>query len=63
MEILKRLMCEENGQGLVEYALLLGLIAVLAISALTAMGGSVLSIYGKVVGAARWCLIQMNGRY
>jgi pilus assembly protein Flp/PilA len=31
----------ESGQGLAEYALILGLIAVLAIAALTFMGGSI----------------------
>jgi pilus assembly protein Flp/PilA len=36
-----RVLEEEDGQGLVEYALILALIAVVAILALTFLGGSV----------------------
>ncbi|RBP66002.1 pilus assembly protein Flp/PilA [Alkalibaculum bacchi] len=41
MNLLKRLFVEEEGQGLVEYALILGLIAVIAIVALTDIGTNV----------------------
>jgi len=38
---MKDLILKEEGQGLVEYALIVGLIAVVAIAALSAMGSSV----------------------
>jgi pilus assembly protein Flp/PilA len=38
---LARVFGEEEGQGLTEYALILALIAVIAIAALTLLGGSV----------------------
>ena len=38
----------ERGQGLAEYALILGLIAVLAIAALTFLGGSISSLLSTV---------------
>lgn len=47
----KRLFVNEEGQGLVEYGLILGLIAIVAIAALSAMGGSVQSIFGTVSNA------------
>ena len=39
-----RLFDEEEGQGLTEYALILALIAVIAIAALTLLGGKVTSV-------------------
>lgn len=52
----KRLFVEEEGQGMVEYGLILGLIAIIAIAALTATGQSVGDIFdtikGKISGAA-----------
>jgi pilus assembly protein Flp/PilA len=39
---------EEEGQALVEYALILALIAVFAIAALQALGGSVASILQQI---------------
>ncbi len=39
---------EEEGQGLVEYGLILGLIAVVAIAALNATGGNVNSMLQRV---------------
>jgi Flp pilus assembly pilin Flp len=38
----------ERGQGLAEYALILGLIAVLAIAALTFLGGSISALLSTV---------------
>ena len=38
----------EDGQALVEYALILGLIAVLAIGALTLLGGNITSILSTI---------------
>jgi len=50
MNMVQRFVREENGQGLVEYALIIGLIAVVAIAALTASGGSISSIFGTISG-------------
>ena len=41
MELNKRFVREEEGQGLVEYALILGLIAIVAIAALTTAGNKI----------------------
>jgi pilus assembly protein Flp/PilA len=41
MEALKRFYHEEDGQGLAEYALILGLIAIVVVAALTTMGGAI----------------------
>lgn len=50
MEIIRRFVREEEGQGLVEYALILGLIAVVAIAALSASGTSIQSMFGTISG-------------
>lgn len=39
---------QEKGQGLVEYALILVLIAIVVIIALTALGGSVGNIFNNI---------------
>ncbi len=46
----RRLFRSEKGQGLVEYALILGLIAVAAVVALQAMGVSVTDMFADIVG-------------
>jgi len=38
---------KEEGQGMVEYGLILGLIAIVVIAALSATGGSLTSLFGK----------------
>jgi pilus assembly protein Flp/PilA len=43
-----RFIREEEGQGLVEYALIIGLIAIVAIAALTTAGTSVSSMFGQI---------------
>ena len=48
MELIKRFVREEEGQGLVEYALIIGLIAVVAIAALSASGTSVSGLFDKI---------------
>jgi len=48
MELIRKFMVEEEGQGLVEYALIIGLIAVVAIAALTASGGSISSMFNTI---------------
>ena len=50
MELIRRFVKEEEGQGLVEYALIIGLIAVVAIAALTASGGSISTIFNTISG-------------
>jgi pilus assembly protein Flp/PilA len=46
-----RLRDREEGQALVEYALILGLISVVAIALLTAIGGDIKSILSAVTAA------------
>ncbi len=48
MNLIQRFVREEEGQGLVEYALIIGLIAVAAIVALGLAGGGVNSMLGKI---------------
>ena len=48
MELIRRFVREEEGQGLVEYALIIGLIAVVAIAALSLSGGSISKIFGNI---------------
>ncbi len=46
--MLQRFLVEEDGQGLVEYGLILGLISIVAIAALTTAGGQVDRLLGVV---------------
>ena len=48
MELIKRFVREEEGQGLVEYALIIGLIAIVAIAALSLAGSQVSSIFSSI---------------
>lgn len=48
MNLLKRLFVEEEGQGLVEYALIIGLISLVAVAAISAAGGSIGKIWTKI---------------
>jgi pilus assembly protein Flp/PilA len=41
---------EEEGQGLVEYALIIVLVSIASILALTALGGQVASVFTKITG-------------
>ena len=41
---------EESGQGMVEYGLIIALIAVVLIGALTALGGGLDGIFDKITG-------------
>ncbi|HEU5141280.1 MAG TPA: Flp family type IVb pilin [Bacillales bacterium] len=47
---LKGLFVEEEGQGMAEYGLILGLIAVVCIVAVVALGDKIKEIFGRVTG-------------
>jgi pilus assembly protein Flp/PilA len=49
--ILARALDDEDGQGLTEYALILALIAVIAIAALTFLGGKVTSVLSTIANS------------
>ena len=49
-ELMKKFAGEESGQGLVEYALIIVLIAVVAIVAVRALGGKVSEIFETISG-------------
>ena len=46
---MRNLLTNTEGQGLGEYALILGLVALVVISAIGLLGGSVLSLFNKVL--------------
>lgn len=48
LSIIKRLLTEEEGQGLAEYGLILALVALATVGALTALGGGLNSIFGRI---------------
>lgn len=48
MEFITRLLQEEEGQGLIEYVLIVGLIALVAVAAITLAGGSINAIWTNV---------------
>lgn len=48
MELIKRLMKEEEGQGLVEYALIIALIAVACIGAITFLSGGIRTLFNSI---------------
>jgi pilus assembly protein Flp/PilA len=50
MEQMKRLMVEEEGQGMAEYGLILAGVAILAMAAFTTLGGSVSSLITQISG-------------
>ncbi len=50
MELMKRLIHDEKGQGLVEYALIVGLIALVAVAVIAASGTSIKGIWTKISG-------------
>jgi pilus assembly protein Flp/PilA len=51
MDFISHLRSREEGQALVEYALILSLIAVVCIGALTLLGGNVNNILNQIAGA------------
>lgn len=48
MEFLKRLWNDEEGQGLVEYALIIALVAVALIAALGFLKDDIATVFGKI---------------
>ena len=51
LQFIQRLLRDESGQGMVEYGLILALVAVVVIGALTLMGGQIGEIFDNVVDA------------
>ncbi len=51
LQIINRMRHREDGQALVEYALILSLIAVVCIAALTLLGGNVNNILNQIAAA------------
>ena len=49
MTMLKRLFHEENGQGMVEYGLIIALVAIAVMLALTALGGGLKGKFNEIV--------------
>jgi pilus assembly protein Flp/PilA len=48
LKLLRRLVSEEEGQGLVEYALIIGLVAVVLIVALQSMEGGIAGVFDRI---------------
>jgi pilus assembly protein Flp/PilA len=48
METLTRFIHEDEGQNLVEYALLAGLVALVVMTAVTSVGGSISGLYTRL---------------
>lgn len=51
MEKLKSFIIEEEGQGMTEYGLVLGIIAVAVVGALAALRGQIIEMFDNVVNA------------
>jgi pilus assembly protein Flp/PilA len=43
-----RMLRNERGQGLTEYALIIALVAIVAVAALTLLGGQIDAIFGNI---------------
>lgn len=58
MVLLKRLMTEEEGQGMTEYALIVGLVVLgiwVAVSA-TGLGAAITGLFGRVITTVGACV-------
>jgi len=53
MRLFNRLVCEESGQDLIEYALLAGFISLVAVAAITSVGTGVNGVYGNINSQVR----------
>jgi len=49
--VLRRLRCDDSGQDLIEYALLIGLVALVAVSAVSQVGTTILNVFWSVIAA------------
>lgn len=49
LELMKNLIVEEEGQALTEYGLILGLVAVVVVLVLAAMGDEIVKIFQSIV--------------
>ncbi|MGI5838271.1 MAG: Flp family type IVb pilin [bacterium] len=50
MAWLKRLVKEESGQGMVEYGLIIALIAIAVVAGLRTLGGEISTLFGNIQG-------------
>jgi pilus assembly protein Flp/PilA len=48
MQFIQNFIREDDGQGMVEYGIILGLVSVLAIGALTLMGGDINGVFNAI---------------
>lgn len=48
MEFLRKLWSEEEGQGMVEYGLIIALVSIVVITALLAVGGQLTTIFTNI---------------
>jgi len=49
MNFLKKMLRDQSGQGMVEYGLIIGLIAVVVVVALGLMGDEIAALFGRIV--------------
>ena len=49
--LLRRLRHDDGGQDLIEYALLIGLVSLVAVSAVTEVGTTILNVFWSVISA------------
>ena len=49
--LLKSRMCHEEGQSLVEYALIIALVAIVLVAGITALGTSITGTFANIVGS------------
>ena len=50
---MNRIRLRQSGQGMVEYALILALVALIVVIALIATGGAVLNLYSDIITKTR----------
>ena len=50
--MLRRFRHDDSGQDLIEYALLVGLVALVAVSAVTQVGTTILGVFWSVIAAS-----------